>query len=149
MKPVSFGLFTLALAFLAGCAGTPPVLGVHDGRLTPCPETPNCVSSQAQATDTDHCIDPLPVPGSPEEAMKKLKDVIAARDDAKVVSEEKGYLRAEFHTMMGFVDDVEFLYAADLKGFHVRSASRLGKGDFGVNRKRVESLRSALALVKP
>ncbi len=138
----------LTLAVFAGCAGTPPILGVNEGRLTPCPETPNCVSSQAPAADTDHCIEPLAVPGTPEEAMRTLLDVVSTRKGAKIVSEQKGYLRAEFHTTMGFVDDVEFLYSPEVKGFHVRSASRLGKSDFGVNRKRVEELRAALAAPK-
>jgi uncharacterized protein (DUF1499 family) len=128
-------------------AGTPPAdLGAKDGRLKPCPRSPNCVSSQAERADETHAIAPLAFKGDPAGAWRALRDLVAGWERAKVVAEHDGYLRAEFATrVMGFVDDVEFLLDPGARVIHVRSASRLGRRDFGVNRERVEAVRSRLA----
>jgi len=128
-------------------AGTPPAdLGAKDGRLKPCPRSPNCVSSQADRADETHAIAPLAFKGDPAGAWRALRDLVAGWERAKVVVDEDAYLRAEFATrVMGFVDDVEFLLDPGARVIHVRSASRLGRRDFGVNRERVEAIRSRLA----
>jgi len=115
----------------------PGNLGVKDGRLAPCRRTPNCVSSQADPADREHYIAPIAFAGS----MSQLRKLVEAMAGAMVIREEPDYLYAEFRTpLLRFVDDVElFLDGAVL---HVRSASRLGRRDFGVNRKRVEQIRS-------
>lgn len=121
----------------------PSNLGVQDGRLAPCPNTPNCVSSQS--TDTVHKIEPLTYKSSSEEAFAKLKQAIIAIPRTKIITQSPNYLYVEFtSTIMGFVDDVEFYLDADAKVIHVRSASRLGQSDLGVNRKRIETIRTKL-----
>jgi uncharacterized protein (DUF1499 family) len=118
----------------------PTNLGVHDGKLAPPKSSPNNVSSQA--SDGAHAIAPLAFSGDPQAALRKLKAVVEAMPRTKVIDSKPDYLYAEFSTpLMGFVDDVEFY--CDGKTIHVRSASRLGYSDLGVNRKRVEAIREA------
>jgi uncharacterized protein (DUF1499 family) len=127
----------------------PGNLGAREGRLAACRRTPNCVSSQADPSDAEHRIAPIPFKGSTVEAMVAAKRAIESMERASIVREEPGgtffYLYAEFRSrLLGFVDDVELLFDEGAGVFHVRSASRLGRRDFGVNRKRVELLRSKL-----
>lgn len=123
----------------------PQGLGFHDGKFKPCPWKPNCVSSTSAAGDDKHQIAPFAIKGNADAAWKQLLAVVRARERVTVIKEEAGYLCTEFKSGgLGFVDDVEF--ALDVKAgvIHVRSASRLGVRDFGVNRARIESLRAAL-----
>ncbi|HEY9872214.1 MAG TPA: DUF1499 domain-containing protein [Candidatus Obscuribacterales bacterium] len=121
----------------------PDNLGVRDGKLTPCPNTPNCVCSQA--SDAAHSIEPLTYNSSPAEAMADLKKTIEAMPKTKIITDNNNYLYAEFTSaLMGFVDDVEFYLDETAKVIHVRSASRLGQSDLGVNRKRIETIRTNL-----
>ena len=119
----------------------PSNLGVKDGRLAPCKRTPNCVSSQADAADREHYIAPLAFRGS----MQDLRRAVESMERARLISAERNYLYAEFRTkLMRYVDDVELYYDEKQGVVHVRSASRLGRRDFGVNRKRVEALRALI-----
>jgi uncharacterized protein (DUF1499 family) len=119
----------------------PTNLGVTDGRLAPCPSSPNCVSTQA--TDEQHRMEPIPFDGSTEEVMRRLKAVIEAEPRAKVVTEQPDYIHAEFSSaLFRFVDDVEFYVDDENNVIHFRSASRAGYSDLGVNRKRMNALRS-------
>jgi len=119
----------------------PDNLGVKDGRLAPCKRTPNCVSSQADPADREHTIAPIPFKGSALE----LRKAVGSMPRSTVVKEEGNYLYAEFRSrLLGYVDDVELFYDDKAGLIHVRSASRLGRRDFGVNRKRVEALRSLI-----
>ncbi len=121
----------------------PNDLGARDGKLAPCPNTPNCVSSQS--ADAVHKIEPLTYKSTPQEALAQLKQVIQSLPRTKIITETNNYIYAEFTSaIMGFVDDVEFYLDAAAKVFHVRSASRLGKSDLGVNRKRIEAIRAKL-----
>jgi uncharacterized protein (DUF1499 family) len=114
----------------------PANLGVRDGRLAPCRRTPNCVSSQADPADREHSIAPLAFDGT----IAELRRAIEALPRVTVIREQADYLYAEFRTpLVRYVDDVEFLKAGSV--LHVRSASRLGRRDFGVNRRRVEEIR--------
>jgi uncharacterized protein (DUF1499 family) len=123
----------------------PDNLGVKDGRLAPCKRTPNCVSSQADPADGEHHIAPIPFKGSALEAMVAAKRAVESMERATIVRQDRGYLYAEFRSrLLGYVDDVELAYDEKAGVFHVRSASRLGRRDFGVNRKRVETLRRIL-----
>lgn len=136
-------LFLASLAsLLAGCAGTrPATLGAHDGRLAPCPSTPNCVCSQGASAD--HHIEPLRYQGNPTDARERLLAALRAMRGARIITSEPAYVHAEFTSrLLRFVDDVEFLLT-DEGLIHVRSASRIGRSDFGVNRKRIEAVRSA------
>jgi len=136
---------SLAMAALFGSlfAGSPPAgLGVRDGTLAPCPATPNCVASAAG--DDAHRIAPIAYHGDAAAAMAKLAKAVAAQPGATIVAQRDDYLYATFQTpLMGFVDDVEFLATPGSGAIDVRSASRLGYSDLGVNRKRVEVLRAA------
>ena len=123
----------------------PGNLGVKDGRLAPPRKTPNCVSSQADPSDAEHYIAPISFKGTTAEAMAAARRAIESMERSKIVREEGGYIYAEFRSkLLGFVDDVELLYDEKAGLFHARSASRLGRRDFGVNRKRVERLREEL-----
>lgn len=123
----------------------PANLGVKDGRLAPPKRTPNCVSSQAERSDVEHYVEPIAFKGSISEAMLAARRAIESTERSCIVVQERGYLYAEFRSkLLGYVDDLELFYDAKGGVFHVRSASRLGRRDYGVNRKRVESLRRLL-----
>ncbi len=146
MKRLRASLALCLVGIAAGVAGCQmnqrPILGVQGGRLIPCPASPNCVCSQA--ADGDHQIPPLAFTGTGTEALESLRGAIQAQPRATVVESKQDYLRAEFRSaIFRFVDDVEFLVDPTAKVIHVRSASRVGYSDLGVNRKRVERLRAA------
>ena len=134
-------LLLLPAVLLVGCQSTRPMnLGARDGRLAPCPSSLNCVSSQA--TDEDHRIAPFVYAGSVDDAMNRLKAIIQSLPRTAVITDTGAYLHVEFTTaLFRFIDDVEFLADDSAKIIHVRSASRLGTSDLGVNRKRVEAIR--------
>ena len=146
----AFSYLSIALSvIIAGCSGVRPAnLGVKDGKLAPCPASPNCVSSQS--ADKEHTVAPLYYATSVPQAMADLKKVILGMKRARIVDEHDFYIHAEFTSALWrFVDDVEFYFDDTAKRIHVRSASRLGKSDFWVNRKRMEELRAAwTSLVK-
>ncbi len=121
----------------------PSNLGVRDGKLAPCPSTPNCVCSQSE--DAGHKIEPLTYKSTPQVAFTQLKQAIESQPRTKIITQSPNYLYAEFTSaIMKFVDDVEFYLDEDAKVIHVRSASRLGQSDLGVNRKRIETIRAKL-----
>ena len=123
----------------------PDYLGVKDGKLPRPKSTPNCVSSQADPSDAEHYIAPIRFKGTAVEAIAAVRAAIESMERATVIRHEGNYLYAEFKSkLLGFVDDVEFTYDEKAAVIHVRSASRLGRRDFGVNRARVEALRSKL-----
>jgi len=126
-------------------AGKPPTgLGPADGRLAPVrADAWNSVSSFA-STDY-HRIAPLAAGPEPGVGFALLEAIVAADPLAVIVEKRPGYLYAEFRTRwLGFVDDVEFLLDEGAGVIHVRSASRLGRKDFGVNRRRIEEIRAKL-----
>jgi len=125
-----------------GCSGVRPShLGVKGGLLAPCPATPNCVSSQS--ADRDHAISPLQYRDDTADAIMELKKVIRTMKRTEIVVATDTYLHAEFTSaVFRFVDDVEFLCDDRARLIHVRSASRVGRSDSGVNRKRVEEIRA-------
>jgi len=129
----------------------PDNLGVHDGRLAPPKRTPNNVSSQTNKnTDPQHYIEPLHYTGDARQAWAALRRVVDAMPRVKIVKSEPNYLYAEFTSkLMGFVDDTEFYLDEKAGVIQVRSASRLGRGDYGVNRARIEYIRAKLTREKP
>jgi len=134
------------LILLTGCTGVLPKLGIENGQLTQCPTTPNCVNSQA--IDNKHYIEPILSTDTPLEAKNHILKILSELERSKIIVAEDNYIRAEFTSkLFRFVDDVEF-YFPDTKSkettIHVRSASRLGHSDLGVNRKRIEQIRSKL-----
>jgi uncharacterized protein (DUF1499 family) len=133
------------LAALFSFPDSRPVnLGLQAGQLAPCPQTANCVNSQAP--DAAHQIAPLPRGSAP--TLADLATTVAAFPGAAVITTTDNYVYAEFTSqLLGFVDDVEFYLDPAAGVIQARSASRIGESDFGVNRRRIESIR--LALQKP
>ena len=115
-------------------------IGIVDGKFHPCPDTPNCVSTQA--ADNKHKIDPIQYSGSLSEAKEKIVKIINSLKRSKIITNKENYIHAEFRTAtFRFVDDVEFLFDDSEKIIHFRSRARLGISDMGVNRKRMEIIR--------
>jgi uncharacterized protein (DUF1499 family) len=115
-----------------------------DVRLDPCPQSPNCVSSQAW--NPDQRVEPFPLAGDAADALDALARLIEADTLARVVERRGIYLHAEYRSrIFRFVDDLELLADEQARVIHVRSASRRGWSDLGVNRRRVESLRASFA----
>lgn len=134
-----------ALAMLSLFSGRPTSLGVINDHLADCPPSANCVCSQA--TDPEHRMEPMQFSGTPAEAMNRLKVIIAAMPRSKVVTADERYMHVEFASLIfRFVDDVEFLIDPATKTIHFRSASRVGRSDLGVNRKRMEEVRQKFEL---
>lgn len=157
MKIVGYFLafvMTLAIALvIAGQLGAlsgaaPQKLGVTDGRLRPPSKTPNSVSSQADLypdhPQKDYAgIAPLRYTGDGNAAMEKLANLLDKSERTVIVTREPGYIYAQSSTaLFKFTDDMEFWLDQPNKVIQVRSASRLGRKDFGVNRARMEALRT-------
>ena len=124
--------------------GNPPEIGVQNGELTPCPDSPNCVVSQE--ADGEHFISPISYKGDRDTAKETLLKVLSVVPNTEVVQQTDDYIRAQSTSrLMGFVDDVEFYFPKDKPEIEMRSASRLGESDLGVNRRRLEQIRFAMA----
>ena len=145
-------LFALALGvlFSAVLLGTlwfvnariakPKSLGVQNGRLQPCPDSPNCVSSQADLPQA--LVKPLSFTGPPDAVLSHLDSILASLPRARLITTRPDYRHYEFRTLLcRYVDDVELLLDRPKGQIHIRSASRLGYSDLGANRRRVESIR--------
>ena len=132
-----------ALALVAACAAErAPVMAKPGELLAPCPSSPNCVSSLA--ADDAHRVAPLAYQGDPAAAMRRLREVIAAMPRARVVDASDTALHAEFTSrIFRFVDDVDCVVDPAAGVIQIRSASRVGYSDLGVNRDRVEAIRKA------
>lgn len=159
LRRLLLGLLIVVLLLLAGLllaaragafAGRPPAdAGLREGRLRPPSPTPNSVSSRADDWP-DHPqrayarIAPLRVAGDPAQALDRLAAAIEAMG-GRVVERRGDSLRAEFTTRwLRFVDDADFVLDRDRGVIDLRSASRLGRRDFGANRARIEALRARL-----
>jgi uncharacterized protein (DUF1499 family) len=130
------------LALFSVFSHQPGNLGATDGRLTPCPSSPNCVCSQA--ADPGHAIEPVAFTGKPADAWARVKAILMALPRVRIVTESETYLHAEFTSQVfRYVDDVELLLDEEKGVIHFRSASRAGHSDLGVNRKRMEAIREA------
>jgi uncharacterized protein (DUF1499 family) len=152
-----YALIVLVVAVLAaGQAGlfagkAPTDLGVVNGRLKPPSRTENSVSSQA-GLYPDHPmkahaeIAPLKYTGEGGAAIDRIRRIVESTPGARVIRAEPTYLYAQFQTRwLKFVDDAEFFADDAAKVIHLRSASRIGRGDLGVNRARIEAIRARFA----
>jgi uncharacterized protein (DUF1499 family) len=144
---VVFVVWIFIIGQAGALKGKPPSLGVRDGKLKPPSKTPNSVTSQANLYP-DHPqktyaqIAPLPYSGDAAAAIERLKTVVEAMPRTTVVTADANYLYAQCQTQwLKFVDDLEFYADDGAKLIHMRSASRIGRKDFGVNRARVEAIR--------
>lgn len=128
------------LVLLTNCSGTrPPLIG----QFPPCPNTPNCVSSKSAVSF--HKIDPITYQGTYQKARENLLNIIKTIPRTKISIDENKFLHVKFTSnIFRFIDDVEF-YFNDTGIIHIRSASRVGYSDMGVNRNRVEKIRKLFA----
>jgi len=135
---------TLIFIALSGCAGSKPdSIGVHDNQLSSCPESPNCVSSDAQ--DEEHKVVHFRLRGDPQKSWAQMVEVVESLTRTTIVTKTETYVHAECRSkLFRFVDDLELLLNPATGIVSIRSASRLGYSDLGVNRKRYKSLRRDL-----
>jgi len=121
----------------------PNNLGVHSGLLQCCPSSTNCVVSQG--ADTLHKIEPISYTMETEKVKQLLLKVLTVVPRTTIVEQKDNYIRTESASaLLGFIDDVEFYFPEEQKVIHLRSASRLGESDLGVNRRRLEQIRLAM-----
>jgi uncharacterized protein (DUF1499 family) len=122
------------------CAGRPVKTGLLAGRLRPCPGKPNCICSEDRQADA--WVKPLVFQGTPTRAWERLKTILSEMGGT-IQRQSDEYIWATFSTkVFRFVDDMEFRMAAEENTIHVRSASRVGYSDLGLNKRRLERLRS-------
>ncbi len=139
------GLLATSMAVLGMLSHKPPqTLGLMDGKLRPCPPgSQNCVSSES--SESERHIAPFELVHEDPKALEQIAAVVRTMPRARVVALRPEYLHAEFTSLIfRFVDDVELRLDVPPERVHLRSASRVGKGDLGVNRRRVEELRQRL-----
>ncbi len=144
-KPSTSLLLLLSLSLLLiSCSGSRPTeIGITANKLAPCPTSPNCVCSDCDSAE--HRIPAFVLTAPAEQAWQAVREQIAALPRTRVVSVSEDYLHAECRsTLFGFVDDLELHLRPEQGIIAVRSAARMGYYDFGVNRRRVETLRSDL-----
>lgn len=148
---VALGLALLLAGRFGLLQGREPALGVRDGRLKPPSKTPNSVTSQA-ALYPDHPmraraeIAPLPLSGGGPQTIARIRAIAETMPGARVVKSEPDYLYVQYTTrLMRFVDDAEFWFDPAAQVVQVRSSSRVGHGDRGMNRARIDEIRARLA----
>lgn len=125
----------------------PDNLGVQNGRLAPCPESPNCVSSYE--TDEEHGMDGIEFTGETAVAQERLSAIIQAMPSSTLITNQPGYIHAEFRSpTMQFIDDVEFYLDEEAGLIQFRSAARLGYEDMDANRKRMAEIQAAYTELK-
>lgn len=133
---------TIAVVLWINNKKVPLSLGVKDGKLAPCPNSPNCVSSQTSSGD--HYIEPLSVSGI-DHPMEAVASIIRSVPKSEIIVKRDDYIHSIFRSkVFSFIDDVEFYYDKNQGVIHVRSAARVGYSDLGVNRKRMEWIRKQL-----
>ena len=140
---ISLTLLICAYFVFLSMSAARPEGGVENGRLKPCPDKPNCViSEEGGAIREGQSIRPLTLGHADQ--WQDLTAIIE-RQGGKVTEHNEGYLRAEFRSrLFRFVDDLEVRLDDDKTTLHIRSGSRSGTSDLGVNRKRIETLREHL-----
>ncbi len=137
-RVVFVSLIVLGAILVANSRTTPPNnLGLSSGRLPACPDSPNCVSTQAE--DAEHRMDPIRFEGNAADAMAAIRQTLSSMPRVKVVSETANYLHAEATSLiLRFKDDLEFYFDDEERLIHFRSASRVGYSDLGANRSRMQ-----------
>jgi uncharacterized protein (DUF1499 family) len=121
----------------------PDNLGLQNGRLAPCPDSPNCVSTQAERSL--HLIEPILYEAETAVVHQRLLRILDEMPRSTIIRTEPTYIHAEFRSpTWGFIDDVEFYFDEANRLIHFRSAARLGYGDRGVNRARMEEIRERM-----
>lgn len=128
----------------------PSKTGMNGTQFQPCSTNPNSVSSMASKTDGTHYIEPLSYSGSLDQAQQRLMEVLQAMERVTLIKQTPQYWYFTFQTaLLKFTDDVEFYFPAKEKTIQMRSASRIGYSDWGVNRKRLEQVRERFESMPP
>jgi len=141
MKDLSSKRLSLYFCILLSAMNAEAGASDRPGKFSPCPDSPNCVSSQSM--DKARFIEPLHYAGSLTDARQKLIDILENTKRVRLLKVETDYIHAEFRSLIfQFIDDVELYFPPDQAIIHVKSESRKGYYDFGANRRRVERLRS-------
>lgn len=136
-------LLTVIVTMLSSSCSTDSAPKSKEALFAPCADSPNCVSSDSK--DPRHAIPPLQLTPQGRERWPQIQAVVLALPRTRLVSQGPNYLRVECRSaVLRFVDDLELEMRPEEGVVAVRSASRLGYFDFGVNRRRVERLRGLL-----
>lgn len=139
--------FTLFLLLFFSCSSDGNQLGLSNGGFNPCPITPTAVSTMADPGNDFHYIAPLMYKTNKDEAFNRIKNILQQYEDEEVYirTQSDDYIHAEFTTkLLNLTSDVEIYFPTNKKYIHIKSASRVGLGDFGKNRDRVEKIRTLL-----
>ncbi|WP_229642268.1 DUF1499 domain-containing protein [Waterburya agarophytonicola] len=140
---IIFGLIITLSSSLIFTHPAMAAIGLNNGQLSSCPQSPNCVVSQNG--DEEHTIAAIPYQGDRATAKKTLLKVLSVVPRTEIVEETDNYIHAESTSrIFKFVDDAEFYFPEDKNLIQVRSASRVGESDLGVNRRRIEQIRLAM-----
>ena len=140
---IVFGLIIILSSSLSFSYSALAATGLNNGQLSPCPESPNCVVSQNG--DDAHSIAAIPYTGDRATAKETLLKVLSVVPRTEVVEQTDNYIHTESTSrIFKFVDDAEFYFPEDKRVIEVRSASRVGESDLGVNRRRIEQIRLAM-----
>ena len=140
---IIFGLIIILSSSFVFSYPALAAIGLSDGQLSSCPKSPNCVVSQNG--DEEHSIAAIPYKSDLSTAKETLLKVLSVVPRTEVVEETNKYIHAESTSrIFKFVDDVEFYFPEDKSVIEVRSASRVGESDLGVNRRRIEQIRLAM-----
>ena len=139
MKKGSLGGLITVVILTSVSAAEGNSSGIAKGKLAPCPDSPNCVSTLSERKG--HAMKPLPYLQTREASRKRILSILKGMKRSEIVRLTESYVRAEFRTALwGFVDDVEFLLDDTARVVHFRSASRVGYYDFGANRRRMKEI---------
>ncbi|PSB10203.1 hypothetical protein C7B62_10285 [Pleurocapsa sp. CCALA 161] len=141
---IIIGIIITLSSSLSFCATAYAAIGLdNNGHLSACPSSPNCVVSQDG--DEKHIIEPIAYQGDRHQAKETLLKVLSVVPRTKIIEDTGNYIHAESTSrIFKFVDDAEFYFPEDQNVIQVRSASRVGESDLGVNRRRIEQIRLAM-----
>ncbi len=144
IQNIIFSVFlTLIINLIVPATASASSLGIESGSLRPCPTSPNCVVSQN--ADAKHAIKPITYHVAQDKARETLLKVLTVVPRTEVIEQTDNYIHAISKSrIFKFVDDVEFYFPNNESVIHIRSSSRVGDSDFGVNRTRLEQIRLAL-----
>ncbi|MDX8407852.1 MAG: DUF1499 domain-containing protein [Mariprofundaceae bacterium] len=140
---IFIGIIILAGGVLGLMSQQAPELGLVDGRLSPCPDSPNCVSSEASADDAMHFVEPISFQSTRSNVVWHTLSRVIEQQGGEIVESSDDYLHAIFTSrIFRYIDDVEARLDTGAGLIHLRSASRVGHSDLGANRQRIKAIRS-------
>ncbi len=134
-----FALLVLAGFMAARLSRQVPELGLKDGKLSACPSSPNCICTE------NGIIGPIPLHGRDAQHLWKRLQQVISEQGGRIQSQNDYYLWATFKSpFFGFIDDLEARMDNEKQAIQLRSASRIGYYDLGINQKRMNRIRLIL-----